>query len=61
MLDLGCGAGGFTRLAHGHGIRVSGLDAGAALVEIARTWTPAGAFWSATWSRFLCPTTNSPR
>ncbi|SFO84087.1 class I SAM-dependent methyltransferase [Amycolatopsis rubida] len=44
LLDLGCGAGGFARLAAGRGIRVSGLDTSAALVAIARTRTSAGTF-----------------
>ncbi|WP_219150569.1 class I SAM-dependent methyltransferase [Amycolatopsis sp. TNS106] len=44
LLDLGCGAGGFARLAAGRGVRVSGLDTAARLVDIARTRIPAGDF-----------------
>ncbi|WP_409490869.1 class I SAM-dependent methyltransferase [Amycolatopsis sp. cmx-11-12] len=44
LLDLGCGAGGFTQLAARHDVKVSGLDASAALVEIARTRNPTGTF-----------------
>ena len=39
-LDLGCGAGGALVLAHGRGAKVTGLDASAALVEIARSRLP---------------------
>lgn len=44
LLDLGCGAGEFARLAGARGAVVSGLDASSALVEIARTRNPAGRF-----------------
>ncbi|WP_037305637.1 class I SAM-dependent methyltransferase [Amycolatopsis orientalis] len=44
LLDLGCGAGGFARLAAAHHTRVTGLDASRALVDIARTRHPAGPF-----------------
>ena len=36
LLDVGCGAGRFARMAADRGARVAGLDATAALVEIAR-------------------------
>jgi SAM-dependent methyltransferase len=44
MLDIGCGAGDFANLASGRGAMVSGLDASAALIEIARQRTPSGRF-----------------
>ncbi|MGW7531293.1 class I SAM-dependent methyltransferase [Amycolatopsis sp. NPDC054798] len=44
VLDLGCGAGGFVRLAGSHGVPVSGLDSSAALIEIARDRHPLGTF-----------------
>lgn len=44
LLDVGCGAGRFCQLAAQHGVHVSGLDATAALLEIARERTPAGDF-----------------
>ncbi len=44
VLDVGCGAGAFCRLAHEHGARVSGLDASDALVAIAKQRVPAGDF-----------------
>jgi SAM-dependent methyltransferase len=44
LLDLGCGAGEFARLAGDRGAVVSGLDASATLVEIARTRNPTGRF-----------------
>jgi SAM-dependent methyltransferase len=40
VLDVGCGSGAFLRAAADRGARVSGLDASAALVEIARERTP---------------------
>lgn len=44
VLDVGCGAGGFCRLAREHGAQVSGLDASEALVAIARQRVPDGDF-----------------
>jgi SAM-dependent methyltransferase/predicted ester cyclase len=44
VLDLGCGAGGFCRLAVGAGARVTGIDAAAGMVEIARERVPDGRF-----------------
>lgn len=44
LLDLGCGAGEFARLAGHRGAVVSGLDASMTLIEIARTRNPAGRF-----------------
>ena len=44
VLDLGCGAGVFCRLAADAGAAVTGIDAAAALVEIARERVPGGRF-----------------
>lgn len=44
VLDVGCGAGGFCRQAAEAGATVAGIDAAAALVEIARERVPAGRF-----------------
>ena len=44
VLDVGCGAGRFCRIAADRGARVSGLDATPALVEIARERIPDGDF-----------------
>jgi SAM-dependent methyltransferase len=44
VLDLGCGAGGFCRLAARAGACVTGIDAAAAMVEIARERVPDGRF-----------------
>jgi len=44
VLDVGCGAGRFCRIAADRGARVSGLDATPALVEIARERIPDGHF-----------------
>ena len=44
VLDVGCGAGGFSRLAAAAGAEVAGLDAAAAFVEIARERVPGGRF-----------------
>ena len=40
MLDVGCGSGAFLRAAADHGAAVCGLDASAALLEIARERVP---------------------
>ena len=40
MLDVGCGTGAFLRVAADHGATVCGLDASAALLEIARERVP---------------------
>ena len=40
VLDVGCGAGAFLRVAAGHGAIVCGLDASEALLEIARERVP---------------------
>ncbi|MBA3366498.1 MAG: class I SAM-dependent methyltransferase [Actinobacteria bacterium] len=44
LLDVGCGAGRFCRIAADRGAKVSGLDATPALVEIARERIPDGDF-----------------
>lgn len=44
VLDVGCGAGRFCRIAADRGGKVSGLDATPALVEIARERIPDGDF-----------------
>ena len=44
VLDVGCGAGRFCRIAADRGASVAGLDATPAFVEIARTRTPSGDF-----------------
>lgn len=44
LLDIGCGAGRFCRMAADRGACVSGIDATPALVEIARERTPDGDF-----------------
>jgi 2-polyprenyl-3-methyl-5-hydroxy-6-metoxy-1,4-benzoquinol methylase len=43
VLDVGCGAGLFCRLAADAGARVTGIDAAERLVEIARARVPVGA------------------
>jgi 2-polyprenyl-3-methyl-5-hydroxy-6-metoxy-1,4-benzoquinol methylase len=40
VLDIGCGAGTFLRLAADRGARVYGLDAAEALIEVARRRVP---------------------
>jgi SAM-dependent methyltransferase len=44
LLDVGCGAGGFCRLAAETGATVVGLDASQALVEISRARVPSARF-----------------
>jgi SAM-dependent methyltransferase len=44
VLDLGCGAGTFCRLAADAGATVTGIDAAPRLVEIARSRVPEGRF-----------------
>lgn len=44
LLDVGCGAGGLVRLAAEAGAAVTGLDAAASLVAIARERVPTGRF-----------------
>jgi SAM-dependent methyltransferase len=44
LLDVGCGAGRFCRVAADRGLQVSGLDATAAFIEIARDRVPDGDF-----------------
>jgi len=44
LLDVGCGAGLAAQLAAQRGAEVTGLDAAAALIEIARERVPAGDF-----------------
>lgn len=40
VLDVGCGAGTFLRLAADRGARTAGIDAAASLIEVARTRVP---------------------
>lgn len=44
LLDVGCGAGRFCRIARDRGATVAGLDATTELIEIARERTPDGEF-----------------
>lgn len=44
LLDVGCGAGGFCRLASARGARITGIDASEALLAIARERVPDGDF-----------------
>ncbi|MBV9941261.1 MAG: class I SAM-dependent methyltransferase [Solirubrobacterales bacterium] len=44
LLDLGCGAGGFCRMAADAGALVTGIDSSAGMVEVARERVPEGMF-----------------
>jgi SAM-dependent methyltransferase len=44
LLDCGCGAGRFARMAADRGVKVAGIDAAQALIEIAAARTPDGDF-----------------
>ncbi|MGY0234154.1 methyltransferase domain-containing protein [Longispora urticae] len=55
LLDIGCGAGDFTGRAAALGAVVSGLDVSAALIDIARTRHPTGAFQVATMEKLPFP------
>jgi SAM-dependent methyltransferase len=44
VLDMGCGAGRFCRIAADRGAQISGLDATATFIQIARERIPAGEF-----------------
>lgn len=44
VLDVGCGAGGFCRLAAAAGARVTGIDAAVGMLEVARERVPDGSF-----------------
>ena len=44
LLDVGCGAGRFCRIARDRGARVAGLDATREFIDIARERTPDGKF-----------------
>jgi SAM-dependent methyltransferase len=44
VLDVGCGPGGFCRLAAEAGATVTGIDAARTLIDIARATVPAGRF-----------------
>ena len=44
VLDVGCGAGGFCRLAVSDGASVTGIDAAPGMIEIARQRVPEGRF-----------------
>jgi len=59
VLDCGCGAGRFARMAADLRARVSGVDASAELVGIAAERTPEGDFGSATSRRSRGETSRS--
>lgn len=44
LLDIGCGAGGFCRLAQEKGAKVTGIDASEELIDITRKRVPKGNF-----------------
>ncbi|HEU4425049.1 MAG TPA: class I SAM-dependent methyltransferase [Pilimelia sp.] len=44
VLDIGCGSGGFARMAAASGARIAGIDAAPELIEIAECRVPGGAF-----------------
>jgi SAM-dependent methyltransferase len=44
LLDIACGAGQFAQMAALHGAQISGIDASAASIEIARQRVPSGNF-----------------
>ena len=44
LLDVGCGAGRFCRIARDRGATVAGLDATSEFIEIAKERTPDGEF-----------------
>ena len=44
LLDIACGTGQFVQMAALHGAQVSGIDASAASIEIARQRVPSGNF-----------------
>jgi SAM-dependent methyltransferase len=44
VLDVGCGPGGFCRIAADTGAKVAGIDASHAIIDIARERVPAGRF-----------------
>src|SRR5712691_5056302 len=55
VLDVGCGAGMFCRLAADEGANVSGYDATPELLEIARERTPSGEFYEGDIERLPWP------
>ena len=44
LLDIACGTGQFVQMAALHGAQISGIDASAASIEIARQRVPSGTF-----------------
>jgi ubiquinone/menaquinone biosynthesis C-methylase UbiE len=55
LLDIGCGAGEFVGMAGSLGAMVSGLDACATFIEIARERIPRGKFWTGDMERIPFP------